>query len=153
MGPSITLADRTTVKGFTIQNTDMGGPNQFAPITVGWPTYDLRRVGIYANNATDFTIEHNTIAGNDVGTLIVAVNNSLNFLYTDNLATGNNIGAEILATGNNNGPNNGTFNANFQNVSVHRRGTLCTVRWNALLDSIFIGCSWLRSSKSLPRGS
>ena len=120
MGPSITLADRTTVKGFTIQNTDMGGPNQFAPITVGWPTYDLRRVGIYANNATDFTIEHNTIAGNDVGTLIVAVNNSLNFLYTDNLATGNNIGAEILATGNNNGPNNGTFNANFQNSILTR---------------------------------
>ena len=115
MGPSITVADRTTVKGFTVQNTEMGGPDQFV-ILPGMPTYNTRRVGIYGYNATDFTIDRNTLSGNEVGALFAAEENSMNFLFTDSLATGNDIGAEVLATGG----GGGLFFADFQNSSFYR---------------------------------
>ena len=115
MGPSITVADRTTVKGFTVQNTEMGGPDQFVLIP-GMPTYNTRRVGIYGMNATDFTIDRNTLSGNEVGALFAAEENDLNFLFTDSLATGNDIGAEVLATGG----GGGFFFADFQNSSFYR---------------------------------
>ena len=114
LGPSITVADNTTVKGFYVQNTDLGGPDQFV-IIPGMPTYNTRRIGIYGYNATDFTIDRNTLSGNDVGALFSAEENSLNFLFTDSLATGNDIGAEVLASGG----GGGTFFADFQNSSFY----------------------------------
>ena len=114
MGPSITVADRTTVKGFTVQNSEQGGPDQFV-ILPGMPTYNLRRVGIYGYNATDFTIDRDTLSGNEVGALFTAEENSLNFLFTDSLATGNDIGTEVLASGG----GGGEFFADFQNSSFY----------------------------------
>ncbi len=55
LGPTITLANRTTVRGFSIRNTDMGGPDQFV-ILPGFPTFELSRVGIYGDESTDLDL-------------------------------------------------------------------------------------------------
>ena len=115
LGPTITLADRTTVRGFTVQNTELGGPNQ-PVVTPGIPTYDIRRAGLYGLNATEFTVDRNTLSGNEMGALFVAADNSLDFLFTGSRVTGNDIGAIVLASGG----GDGHFFADFQDSSFDR---------------------------------
>ncbi len=87
MGPSITMADQTTVRGFIIRNTDMGGPDQFLLIP-GLATMEYSRAGIFANGATDLTITENILVGNHVGALL-ATETDFALRFANNLVTGN----------------------------------------------------------------
>ena len=87
MGPAITMADQTTVRGFIIRNTDMGGPDQFLLIP-GLATMEYSRAGIFANGATDLTITENILVGNHVGALL-ATETDFSLRFANNLVTGN----------------------------------------------------------------
>jgi hypothetical protein len=63
MGPSITMANQTTVRGFHVRNTDMGGGPILSSVP-GTSIVDLSRVGIYGDNATGLNVMHNIIANN-----------------------------------------------------------------------------------------
>ena len=82
LGPSITMADRTTVRGFRVQNTDMGGPDQMI-IIPGLPTFNIARAGIYGANATDLAILDNVVRENEVGVLL-ARTGDFNLTFEDN---------------------------------------------------------------------
>ena len=98
-GPAITLADRTTVLGFRVQNTGTGGPGIFVNLP-GRGLVDVSRVGILGNDATDLTLVANRISGNGVGVLL-ARQGDFRLLFdesavVDNAATG----MEIWTAGN-----------------------------------------------------
>jgi hypothetical protein len=63
MGPSITMANQTTVRGFHVRNTDMGGGPILSSVP-GTSIVDISRVGIFGNNATGLHVMHNVIANN-----------------------------------------------------------------------------------------
>jgi hypothetical protein len=92
------MANNTTVRGMHVRNTDMGGPDQMI-IFPGLPTFDISRVGIYGNNATDLTIIENILTGNETGALL-ARGGDFNLLFQNNLVDRNEIdGMNILTEG------------------------------------------------------
>ena len=106
LGPAVTMANRTTVRGMSVRNTDQGGPDQMI-ILPGLPTYNIRRVGIYGDDATDLTLLDNVAQNNEIGVLL-ARSGDFNLAYRNNLAVQNDLdGMEIWATGN----GGGLFNA------------------------------------------
>lgn len=116
-GPSITMSDRTTVKGFYVRNTEMGGPPILINIPCSPTPVDIRRVGIYGDNATDLTIAYNTLAHNEYGAALFR-NGDFNLLFTDNLVRDNDAhGLGICALG-----ASGTFNADIQNSIFAHNG-------------------------------
>ncbi len=70
-GPAVTMANQTTVRGFSIRNTDRGLPI-IMEMLPNLPTFEISRVGIYGPSVTDLTIHDNLIAGNSEGVLIPA---------------------------------------------------------------------------------
>ncbi len=106
LGPAVTMADRTTVRGMSVRNTDTGGPDQMV-ILPGLPTFNIHRVGIYGDDATDLTLLDNVAQNNEIGVLL-ARSGDFNLAYRNNLAVQNEIdGMEIWA----NGGGGGLFNA------------------------------------------
>lgn len=116
MGPALTMANRTTVRGFTVRNTDTGG----APIMEVLPSAgirDISRIGILGNDVTELTITENSLSGNTVGALL-ARQGDFNLLFSGNLVQDNDhTGLEINATG-----NSGTFNARVENSLFQNNG-------------------------------
>ena len=94
MGPSITMANRTTVSGFFIRNTGSGG---YTRRDVDDDYMD--RLGIYAEGeVADLTITHNVIAGNSVGVLLYPERN-FNLLFANNVVRDNSFdGMRIIGT-------------------------------------------------------
>ncbi len=116
MGPSITMANNTTVRGMHVRNTDMGGPPISVP-SVPFGDLEISRIGIYANNATDLTILENTLAGNSDGALL-AREGDFRLLFTDNLVRDNDwAGLVVLGAG-----TSGTFDALIRNSSFIDNG-------------------------------
>ena len=70
MGPAITLADNTVVRGMRIINTDLGGPAQ--PVTIGGEIYDISRVGVYGKDANNVRLTRNKVEGSSFGALLGA---------------------------------------------------------------------------------
>lgn len=69
LGPSISLANQTTVRGFRIVNTEQGGPADLRSLPV-FGIRDVRRAGILGHDVTDILIACNRIEGNEQGVLI-----------------------------------------------------------------------------------
>ena len=132
LGPSITVADNTTVKGFFIQNTESGGPSR--PVLIsGLPTAETRRAGIFGNNVTDLIITQNTLAGNASGALFLR-NGSFDLTFEDNLVA-NNTGTGVEVEG----INGETFTARFtRNTILRNEGA------GLLIDSVLAGEAWVR---------
>ncbi|NCA82236.1 MAG: hypothetical protein EOM72_05770 [Opitutae bacterium] len=116
-GPSITMADRTTVRGFHIRNTDMGGPDQMI-IIPGFPTFDISRVGIYGNNATDLTIADNLISGNETGVLLPRIGD-FNLSFVNNRVHQNDLNGMWIQA---NGGGTGSFNADISGSTFSQNG-------------------------------
>ncbi len=109
MGPSITMANNTTVRGMHVRNTDMGGPQQWEMLP-GMSTHEISRVGIYGPNVTGLAILENTIAGNSEGVLLMR-NGDFDLFFDRNDVRDNDAnGLWIEALG-----ASGTFNALIQN--------------------------------------
>ena len=83
LGPTFTMADRTTVRGFWIQNTV---PEMLKSDDRGF--LNVNRVGIFSDGATDLTIAENTLANNTFGALLIGEGNFL-LRFTDNLVLNN----------------------------------------------------------------
>ncbi len=116
MGPSITMANLTTVKGFTIKNTDTGG-SVIMDVLPSLGATDISRIGILGNDAADLTITDNTLAGNYVGALLTR-QGDFNMTFIDNLVQDNDLsGLEVNATG-----ASGTFNVLLQNSLFQNNG-------------------------------
>lgn len=98
LGPSITVANQTTVKGFSIRNTDRNLP----PIVFVTPTtrlINLARLGIFGNGATDVTITYNLLANNETAAHF-SRNGSFRLNFSDNIVEDNSlIGLDISAAG------------------------------------------------------
>lgn len=88
MGPTITLADRTLIRGFHIRNTERGGPAHVVELPIEGGTYDVRRTGILGNDVTDLAIMQNIIAGNEDGVLLARQGN-FNLFFDQNWVTHN----------------------------------------------------------------
>lgn len=116
-GPSITMANRTTVRGFHIRNTDMGGPDQMI-IIPGFPTFDISRVGIYGNNATDLTITDNLISGNETGVLLPRIGD-FNLSFVNNRVHQNDLNGMWIQA---NGGGIGSFNADISGSTFSQNG-------------------------------
>jgi len=117
LGPAITMADRTTVRGMSVRNTDLGGPDQMV-ILPNLPTYNVRRVGIYGDDATDLTLLDNVAMGNEIGVLLGRAGD-FNLTYRNNLAVRNDVdGMEIWA----NGGGGGLFNADVSGSVFNENG-------------------------------
>ena len=117
LGPAVTMADRTTVRGMSVRNTDLGGPDQMV-ILPGVPTYNIRRVGIYGADATDLTLLDNVAQNNEIGVLL-ARSGDFNLAYRNNLAVQNDLdGMEIWA----NGGGGGLFNADISGSAFNQNG-------------------------------
>ncbi|MBU1693563.1 MAG: inverse autotransporter beta domain-containing protein, partial [Verrucomicrobia bacterium] len=92
-GPAITMADRTTVRGFRITNTDHGGGPKIENLGVLGDT-DVSRVGLLGRNATDLLVGCNTIEGAREGAIFGQQGDfSLTFIHNDVL---NNMDAGVL---------------------------------------------------------
>lgn len=98
LGPSITVANQTTVKGFSIRNTDRGLP----PIIFDTPAFynvNPARMGIFGNGATDVTITRNLLANNQTAAHF-SRNGSFRLNFSDNTVEDNSlVGLEICASG------------------------------------------------------
>ena len=132
LGPSITVAGNTTVKGFFIQNTESGGPSR--PVLIpGLPTAETRRAGIFGNNVTDLIITQNTLAGNASGALFLR-NGRFDLTFEDNVVANNSgTGVEVE------GINGDTFTARFtRNTILRNEGA------GLLVDSVLAGEAWVR---------
>lgn len=117
MGPAITVANRTTVQGFQVRNTDLGGGPLIVDLPVAGPT-DVSRVGILGNGATDLLITRNTLSDGGTGALF-ARQGDFNLLFTDNFVRDNaGGGLEIWGAG-----NSGTFNATITRSLFADNGT------------------------------
>ena len=98
-GPAITLADRTLVTGFRVQNTGAGGPGVFVNLPVQG-LVDVSRVGILGNDATDLTLLANRISGNGTG-ILLARQGDFRLVFATNEVAGNDAdGMEIWTAGN-----------------------------------------------------
>lgn len=98
-GPAITLADRTLVTGFRVQNTGAGGPGVFVNLPVRG-LVDVSRVGILGNDATDLTLLANRISGNGTG-ILLARQGDFRLVFATNAVAGNATdGLEIWTAGN-----------------------------------------------------
>ncbi len=97
-GPSVTMANQTSLRGFSIRNTDAGGPAQ--PVTIGsMAPFDVSRVGIFGNDAAELTIENNRITGNADGVLVVR-QGDLNLAFNRNIVRENSVsGLRVEGTG------------------------------------------------------
>lgn len=116
-GPSITMADRTTVRGFHIRNTDMGGPDQMITIP-GLDTMNINRVGIYGNNATDLTIMDNLVSGNETGVLLPRIGD-FNLSFVNNRVHQNDLNGMWIQA---NGGGIGSFNADISGSTFSQNG-------------------------------
>ncbi|NLG34240.1 MAG: right-handed parallel beta-helix repeat-containing protein [Lentisphaerae bacterium] len=87
MGPSVTLAVRTTVRGFHVRNTDRGGEPVWAERVSG-ALFDVSRVGLYGPDATDLLIRDNIIAGNTEGVFLQR-QGTFDLLFSDNVVRDN----------------------------------------------------------------
>ncbi|MCF7838358.1 MAG: right-handed parallel beta-helix repeat-containing protein, partial [Candidatus Marinimicrobia bacterium] len=67
-GPTITMANNTTVKGLRIINT---GPSTLAPTVALGGSSMPQRIGIYAEGVTNLRIENNIVEHTDIGALIL----------------------------------------------------------------------------------
>ena len=109
MGPAVTMANQTTIRGFSIRNTDRGGPNQMV-ILPNMPTMDISRIGIFGPDVTDLTIRDNLIAGNTDGA-ILARNGDFNLNFDRNQVRNNEVnGLWVEGVG-----SSGTFVASIRN--------------------------------------
>ena len=116
-GPAITMADRTTVRGMGVRNTEQGGPDQMV-ILPGLPTYNVRRVGIYGADATDLTILDSIAMGNEIGVLLGRVGD-FRLTYRNNQASQNDVdGLQIWADG----AGGGLFDADVSGSSFDQNG-------------------------------
>jgi len=71
LGPSIKVANNTTVRGMRVINTELGGAPQ--PITVDGVGVDVRRVGIFGLDANNVTIScRNIVEQNEYGVFLGA---------------------------------------------------------------------------------
>ena len=116
-GPAITMADRTTVRGFHVRNTDMGGPDQMI-IIPGFSTFDISRVGIYGNNSTDLTIMDNLISGNETGVLLPRIGD-FNLTFVNNRVHQNDLNGMWIQA---NGEGIGSFNADISGSTFSQNG-------------------------------
>ncbi len=108
MGPSITVANGTTVRGFRIQNTLQSLPaiDYYTPWALpGDDPIDISRVGIFGDNVTDLAIYDNLLARNSHGALFVR-QGDFDLDFTGNIAR-NNQGEGLWVEGHG---NSGTFN-------------------------------------------
>ncbi|MBP7829483.1 MAG: inverse autotransporter beta domain-containing protein, partial [Kiritimatiellae bacterium] len=94
-GPSITMADRTTIRGFRITNTDHGGARFEDVAMLG--DMDISRVGLFGNGATDLRVECNTIEGAAVGSAFGRVGD-FNLVFANNDVL-DNVNAGMLVGG------------------------------------------------------
>lgn len=104
-GPTITLADDTTVLGFQIQNTGRGCD----PVRVDLPVIgstDVGRVGILGNDATGLILTENIITGNAIGALLTRQGDFRMHFSNSQVANNDDSGVVIQARG-----NSGTFQA------------------------------------------
>jgi hypothetical protein len=109
MGPSITLANNTTVRGMHVRNTDMGGPEQWLMLP-GLSTFEISRVGILGPDVSGLAILENTIAGNSEGVLL-GRNGDFDLFFDRNLVGNNDLhGLWVEGLG-----ASGSFNAVIQN--------------------------------------
>jgi len=115
LGPTFTMADMSMLRGFEIVNSDLGGPDQDTP--VGSSTYDISRVGVYANNATFYFIECNNVQFTQYGALLggtnefVAVMNGNRFSSSEIGAMVDGMGGGTGAAGLSSGTNRYDYNA------------------------------------------
>jgi len=108
-GPAVTMANQTTVRGFSIRNTDRGGPAQMV-ILPNMPPMDISRIGIFGPDVTDLTIRDNLIAGNTDGA-ILARNGDFNLNFDRNQVRNNEAnGLWVEGVG-----SSGTFVASIRN--------------------------------------
>ena len=106
LGPTITMADRTTIRGFQIQNT--------SPVTLKAEEkrfIDIDRVGIFADGATDLTIVENTLTGNSIGAFLIGDGN-FNLRFSDNFVFNNSAGGLFVSA---DGAEGDTFDVLIQN--------------------------------------
>lgn len=113
LGPSITMANNTRVQGFEVINTDTGGANQFR--TIAGTTYNIKRVGIYAENKTNVEVScSNLIHANSTGILLAADTvSAFNSTIRDNIIVQNSRGIEIVGQG-----SSGSFTTNILNNTI-----------------------------------
>ncbi len=123
-GPAISMANRTTIRGFRITNTGRGG-SRVEDLPVFGPT-DVSGVGVLGRDATDLRVECNTIAGADVGALFARQGDfSLAFLDNDVL---DNRDAGLMIGGQG---SSGTFDVLVDGSRFERNGIgLMSVAWN-----------------------
>lgn len=116
MGPSITMADQTTVRGFSVRNTDLGGAEQWVMTPF---SHEISRVGVYGDGATDLTFLDNLVSGNTVGIQLFRVGD-FNLRFQDNRVTANEgRGMEVWADGD----GGGTLNADITRSLFSLNGT------------------------------
>ena len=116
LGPSITMANQTTVRGFSVRNTDLNGPEQWVMTPA---SHEISRVGIYGDNVTDLALFDNILSGNTVGAQVFR-GGDFNLLFQNNRVTANEgRGVEVWA----NGDSGGTFNADISRSLFSLNGT------------------------------
>ena len=137
LGPSITVANQTTVKGFSIRNTDRGLP----PIIFDTPAFynvNPARMGIFGNGATDVTITRNLLANNETAAHFSRIG-SFRLNFSDNTVEDNSlVGLEICTAGAGL-PSSDTCEATVARNSIQNNGSigLYSTMWNyqsSLLD-------------------
>jgi len=118
-GPAITMANDTLVRGFSVRNTDRGGPPIMINVASRGPM-DVSRVGILGNNVTDLTLTDNTLSGNSYGALLTRLGGEFNMTFRGGLVQ-NNDRDGMLITGV--GTGSGTFNALIKDSVFSDNGT------------------------------
>ena len=69
-GPTFTLANNTTLRGLEIRNTEDGAQPSIPFTRTEWGTVDIRRVGVFADNATPVTIQCTHVNSVQYGALL-----------------------------------------------------------------------------------
>ncbi len=141
LGPAITMANRTTVRGLHVRNTDMGGPALYAAIP-GHTAVDISRAGLFGDNATGLHVEENLLTGNSIGALF-SRQGDFNLVFRDNASVANDAqGLWVAAAG-----NSGVFDLRIEGSSFFSNqdvGALIEA-YNydlsiaSILDSSFVG--------------
>ncbi len=122
-GPSVTLANRTAIQGFRIQNTYQGLPPVLyeGPVANAVAIRDVSRVGLLGDDAAELIIRNNVIAGNETGVYIER-GGDFDLLFADNLVANNSdphdYGADGLARSANGLEIHGTGNSGTFDVSI-----------------------------------